>query len=220
MKRYVKTLIIVMGAGTALLIAAVTGLLFYLQTDHGGQFVQNAVNQRIDGTLSWDGLEIFLFEGRVELKRLQVQDAAHHPVAGFDRLAVDISWRSLISGIVDIEALLIEGLRADLTADSRGEINLMRIFGPPTPEVSDAPDQKGGAIPVNVVIRSLKVLNASAGFEMPDKGFKATVGDVDLILTGADLKKRTGRLSLTVSDAGIISPEFIPGSAGCTQRPY
>ena len=208
MKRYVKTLIIVMGAGTALLIAAVTGLLFYLQTDHGGQFVQNAVNQRIDGTLSWDGLEIFLFEGRVELKRLQVQDAAHHPVAGFDRLAVDISWRSLISGIVDIEALLIEGLRADLTADSRGEINLMRIFGPPTPEVSDAPDQKGGAIPVNVVIRSLKVLNASAGFEMPDKGFKATVGDVDLILTGADLKKRTGRLSLTVSDAGIISPEF------------
>ena len=73
----------------------------------------------------------FTLELRVE--HLAVPDADGAPLAGFDRLYVNLQLVSLVRGGMDFKAIALDGPRARLVRRADGRINVMDLVPPPAP---------------------------------------------------------------------------------------
>ena len=194
--------------GLILLLFLVT--IFYLQTDHARLLIQEKVNGLIPGSISCKKLRLSMLTGELELMHVLLKDPDGKSLAGFDRLFVDLSLITLLKGNLTVAMLVLEKPWATLKVDKEGEINLVDIFFSPDSIEEKPVEKEGGGIPINIVLKSLKLLHGSVRFEIAAEDIMAEAQDVELAVSG-NLLKRSGNISFKIGKGYLESPEIQTG---------
>jgi len=202
MRVVLKKIVGIIEALIVLAAGAAAGLLLYLNTDHAAGLIQNTVNRKIPGAVTWKKHTVSAWAGRLEIQSLRVEDAQTHPLAGLDRLVIDLSWTALVRGTVEIEEMVLESPWVEISTDAEGGMNLVRAFSPPTPQkpAPDKPEKTG--IPLDLVVRSLKITHGRVGYENPFQPLRTGIADVNLQAAG-NLEKKSGQLALQLTHAAV-----------------
>ncbi len=186
--------------------ALLTGLVFYLTTDHAKTLLLDKVNNTIPGTIVAGGWDVSLTKAWIELSELVVKDTAGETCFEFNRLWVSFRPASLFNRNIEIDDLLLTGLSINANINENGEANLAHVFFDPEKKVpkKEAAGRTGANLPVNLRINRARIINASMNVTTPTGTFTApsitlTLSDADLfkqkLSLGAVIKKSTARLN-------------------------
>ena len=207
MKLRIKHILMGTGVLAGLFFLFATGAVFYLKTDHAHRLVQTKVNESIPGTISWKKLRFSLLKGEFELENFLLKGPFKDDLAGFDRLFIDISYSTLFRKELTVEALTIEKPWAALQVDSEGQINLMRAFSDSITEKASAEGGKSEGLPINIVLKSLKVVQGLVSYEMVAGNVKAVAREIDLTAAG-NLLQQSGNLTFQIGTGRVESPKI------------
>lgn len=212
-KKWVKRLasgIVVTALLMALLLAA--GRL-WLTSLPARQLIQTRIDEAIPGAITWDGLDLSLLAGHIEIRNLKIAGPSGDEVIFIERVAADFAWRALLRGELAVDAVTIDRPRVWLGLDPDGELNLLEAFPPPAPDTDPASD----GIPFNITIHALTLSSGSFQFEMPDPPDapeQITLHGIDITASGGDLFARSARFALRIArgemDMAGIRTAFTP----------
>jgi translocation and assembly module TamB len=192
-------------AGLILLFASAS--VFYLKTDHAQRLVQAKVSASIPGAISWKRLRFSLLKGEFELENFLLKGPSNDDLAGFDRLFVDLSCTTLFRGDLTVTAFTLEKPWATLHVDSEGQINLMQAFPASKTEKTRVEEDKWEGVPINIVLKSLKVTQGFVRYQMVAGDLKAEAQEVDLAADG-NLLEQSGNLTFQIGKGSVDSPKI------------
>jgi autotransporter translocation and assembly factor TamB len=208
MKKRIRQFLVGLGILLGLVCLLLFGAISYLKTNHAHRFILGKVNGAIPGTILCEGIRFSLLKGEFELEKMLIRGPSNEELAGFDRLFLDLSWATLLKSDVTVTALILEKPWTTLRVDSQGEINLMRAFAASRPEEEPQgarEEARGRGIPINVVIRSLKLAQGSFNYEMVAENLKAVGEEINITASG-NLFERSGNLTFCIGKGRLDSP--------------
>jgi hypothetical protein len=146
-------------AVTGLIVAlyAAAGFLLVPRLVAGG--VRDFFDSRYHRKVELGRVAFNPFTLELTVEHLVVPDADGSPLAGFDRLYVNLEFRSLVLGGADFKAVALDGPRAHLVRRPDGRINVMDLV----PAAGPAPAGPG-AKPPRLWIRELSIRAGEASF--------------------------------------------------------
>lgn len=225
-----------LAAGVALMAA---GGLLWLQSASGQRWLQARVNQSIPGSFQWDQLRLSPLAGRLEVSGLQLSDAAGAPLAGFQRLLLELAWRPLLQGTLQIHTLDLAAPWANLQVQPDGGLNLATALMPPRPDDRPPEPESGrGELPIDIAVRRLHLTDGRLAFSSAPDNLSATLAGLTLnaegrwstqsatvrLTTGSlevkrpDLATGLDRLALeAVFEGGDLSPFRLSATAGASR---
>lgn len=183
------------------IVAGVVALLLsgfsaYFHTDSGQHHIQKAINSNIPGSIAFENLRFSLLKGTLELRNLCLTDARGDEIAGFDRLSVDISWRSVFTGDLRVSVLVAENPWARLSEDTEGHLNILRALsesgGGDRTERKVSAKESGHRLPLNLIIDRCDLSGGSMRFEREAQGLKAVIQEISLSAHGNLLRQSGG----------------------------
>ena len=195
-------------AGLILLLAA--GAVFYLKTDHAQRLVQARVSASIPGAVSWKKLRFSLLKGEFELENFLLKGPANDDLAGFERLFIDLSCATLFRGDLTVVRFSLEKPWATLHTDSEGRINLMEAFPASKSEKTRVEEDKSEGLPINIVLKSLKVVHGLVRYETAAGDIRAVAREIDLAAEG-NLLQQSGNLTFQIGKGRVESPKIRTG---------
>ncbi|KPK21178.1 MAG: hypothetical protein AMK69_22365 [Nitrospira bacterium SG8_3] len=207
MARKMKTVFIGAGVLIGLMILLLIGAVFCLNTDYAQGLIQAKVNDVIPGAISWEKSRLSLLTGEFELRNVVLKGPSDDELAGLDRFFVDLAWTTLLKGDLTIASLILEKPWATIRVDRDGQINFMEALIASKREEKRLDQEKREPIPLNLVLKSLRLLNGSVHYEAPENNFKAVVQDIDITAHG-NLLKQAGNLTLHTGKAALESPKI------------
>lgn len=183
----------------------VGGLLLGLRSTAGQAWVIErviALVQPAEGLLTVRSVRTDLWS-TLRIEGVSLRDRSGKELAGLDVAQADFSLREILAGRVRVSRLSGEGLRGDITIDSRG-VDIANIWGPP----STAPSQPWSGLGIDLLVERVEVsaphaqvridgeVIALAGIELD--GVLGFVGDTilldDLELRAASTTPALGEL--------------------------
>lgn len=205
-RHWIKKTLMVGAVLFGICVAVVTTLSVYLSTNHAREAIQARLNKTIAGSITFESMDVSLWRGRAELKKVVLKMPSQEAVAGLDRLVVNVAWTPLLAGDIAIEVLLLEKPWANIGSTQENGVNLLEAVGPPeTPERAkrQEPEQQSGpALPFNLVIRSLEIRKGRAFYEDQSSKRVASVEDLDLA-ANVNMARRSGCVDLRVGALGV-----------------
>ncbi|MBN2254314.1 MAG: hypothetical protein JW736_01260, partial [Deltaproteobacteria bacterium] len=194
-------------------VIAVAGAL-YVNTPRGQEYLQAKISTAMPGSMTWHSGRLSPLSGAFEVRDGLIKDPSNVTVAGFDRLILNVSWFSSLSGGMPAVSCLIEKPWTHLKADTTGAFNLGRAFAPPPSEAP--PGSRNGSVASTstmlpaVLLEQLTISDGSLHFETADRKSMIDLGDINLIARG-DVAKLSGIISLHVGRGNIDSPNIHTG---------
>ncbi len=207
MKKRPTQFFIGIGILLSLALLVLVGIVTYLNTNHGRNFIQAKVNEAIPGKVSCEKLRFSILRGDLELSRVVLSGPDEENVAGFERLFVDLAWTSLLKGNLAFHTVVLEKPWAKILKDREGVINFVRAVTTPKSKEETVEAKDAGAPPINVVVKTLRVVKGHLRYEIVDSDFKAMVQDINLSANG-NVAKRSGEFSLQTGQGGVTSPDL------------
>ena len=207
MKKRLKQLLIGIGILLCTLVFLSVGTIYYLKTNHALRLVQGKVNDLIPGAILCEVHGFSLIKGEFELRRVSIKDPSGVSLAGFDRLYIDLSWTTLLRGDLTVATLILDRPWADVQIDKTGKINLMRAFPSSKAKEEGSEGGENGGIPINIVLKSLKLMRGSIRYKVVADDLKAAVQGIELTANG-NLIKRSGNFNLMIGDGRLDSPKI------------
>jgi len=203
--KFLKWGIIGVGAVIAVFLFLLIGARAYLETDRARQQIQTKINQTIPGTLIWSGSRLSLWRGEVELYNVLLSDSTNDKLIELNRLFLRISWNRLLKGELCVNNLFFEAPRIYLKTDPRGNLNLVQALSSPESNESKPVDS---GLPLNVVIRELKVINGFFEYQTTEEiaenqKHRVMFQNVNLIVEDANLFKERARLACEIFGGNI-----------------
>ena len=123
-----KRVSIVIGFVLTVVLLAVLGIQFYLNTALFKEKIQARVNQTIPGTLTWKSSKFSILKGEMELKHVRLTGPDNNRVLVLDRFSVRISWIRLLKGELSIQGLFLENPHVYLVKDRSGNFNIIQAL--------------------------------------------------------------------------------------------
>ena len=203
----IKQILVGIGIFSGVAVLLMAAAVFYLKTDHAQRLVQAKVNASIPGAISWKRLRFSLLKGEFELENFLLKGPSNEDLAGFDRLFIDISGTTLFRGDLTVTAFTLEKPRVTLQVDSEGQINLMRAFPASKTEKASVEEDKSKGFPINIVLKSLKVVQGFVRYEMDAGDVKAVAREIDLAAEG-NLLQQSGNLFFQIGTGRVDSPKI------------
>ena len=155
------------------------------------QWALRRVNAVISGKLSVDRLQVSLAAGKIHARGVEVAGEDGVPIVRAARLEAAVSWRRLLHGVLQLEPVLLDDVRADIEIRPDGAVNIARAFQSPYP----SPPSADGT-DLSVVLRGLRLTRGQATVRLPDIGM--VVSAQGLSLAGeADFSTYSARLDLS-----------------------
>ncbi len=197
-----------LGIITGVLLGLVSILVFcgvvYLETTPAHERLHQAVNTRIAGDLTWEGLSVSPFTGNIEITALQVRGPDKKPLARLKRLAVNIAWLRLLKKEISFSSILIESPDLTLEMDSDGSLNLVKAFqGPDVPAKN--PEKSTPPLPFNVTVDKFVITDGSVNYS-PAGGKKSiSVSGLELLISDAEPAKKKATLNASIKSGFINS---------------
>ena len=203
--KFLKWGIIGVGAVIAVTLFLLIGARAYLETDRARQQIQTKINQTIPGTLIWSGSRLSLWRGEVELYNVLLSDSTNDKLIELNRLFLRISWNRLLKGELCVNNLFFEAPRTYLKTDPQGNLNLVQALSSPESNESKPVDS---GLPLNVVIRELKVINGFFEYQTTEEiaenqKHRVMFQNVNLIVEDANLFKERARLACEIFGGNI-----------------
>ena len=206
--KYFKWVSIGIGSAIAVVLLAVLGIQFYLNTEQVRQRIQAKVNQAIPGTLTWSQNRFSVLGGKAELNHVLLTGPENNKLIELERFSIHISWVGLLRGELTIRDLFLENPKVSLVKDRSGNLNLIQALYTP----GDKPSKysKNGSLPFNIILRQLRVMNGFVQYSTAEE----TAGDqtdhvvfqnVNLTITDGNLLKQSGRLVCQIAGGKIQS---------------
>ncbi len=224
-KTYGKIFLILIGGLIVLMTAAVVGIQFFLGTGMAGRVILSRINKAIPGKIHWQGQRVLLFEGRLTITGLIIKDPDEVRVVRAAHVTVDIGIPELLSGVIFVEKARLDEPGVFLETDSRGRLNLLNAFVPPSGKPLAEPGSRPKEeAPANLRVDELIVSNGAFSFKRPgttpETGAKpGRQSGPDVIVLDAvgvtarqiNLARKAGRINLTIGSghmdmAGIHMP--------------
>jgi len=203
----IKQILVGMGILSGLAVFLIAAVVFYLKTDYAQRLVQAKVSASIPGAISWKRLRFSLLKGEFELENFLLKGPSNDDLAGFDRLFIDISCTTLFRGDLTVAAFTLEKPWATLHVDSEGQINLMQAFPASKTEKASVEEDKSEGLPINIVLKSLKVVHGFVRYEMVAGDVKAVAREIDLSAEG-NLLQQLGNLHFQIGTGRVDSPKI------------
>lgn len=162
-----------------------------------------------------------LLQGNAALKSLQVADQAGKPVLRLQELAVQLQEADVFAGRVDISAVRVDGLQAEVTRDADGRLSVAALLPPPPPAVP----AKSTAAPLALRLSLGEFLLRGAVLRYADEHsaqpVRASLEKLDLALrkVALDTRKRNLQIGELASGSGdvLFNRNIAPASG--TARP-
>lgn len=205
MKKRIKQLFIGIGILLCLLVFLFAVTISYLKTNHALRLIQAKVNDLIPGAILCERHRFSLLKGEFELAQVSLRNPSGNSLAGLDRLFIDLSWTTFLKGDLTVTTLILEGPWADVKIDKKGKINLISAFSHSEAKKNGTEAGKKGGMPININIKSMKLIRGSIHYEVVADDLKASVQDVELTANG-NLIKRHGNLNLMIGYGRLDSP--------------
>ncbi|MFO0745215.1 MAG: translocation/assembly module TamB domain-containing protein [Myxococcota bacterium] len=170
--------------------------------------VEGALAKRYDGEVKLGGLDYSIFGGTLELTGLEINQHDGTKVVGVGKLAIDMDFLSLLSPPIDIDKVLVEGVRLNLESYADGTSNLKRMMKEPLK-----------LEPKALTLKELDIHDVQVTVKRPD-GSTLTVKDVS-VLASAEADPLAQKAHVLVKklalSLGIERPGFslqLPFSTG------
>lgn len=195
--------------GLTLLLLA--GALILISTETGRRTIIDRVNAAIPGSIEWRFHRIDLFQGRIAVEDLAINDPEGSPVVTASRIFAEIDLAGLLQRELRVDVARIEQPRFFLTTDPQRHLNLAAAFvtpdakTPETPTPTDTEPAPDTASPgFNIRVNSFDLTQGYFQFQTApgtssDMADIIILEDIGIALRNADLARRSGRLAITVS---------------------
>jgi len=206
--KYFKWVSISVGLVIAVVLLAVLGAQFYLNTESVRQRIQTTVNQAIPGTLTWQQNRFSILGGQLELKHVLLTGPENDKLMELDRFSIRMSWTGLLRGELIVHDLFFEKPNVFLVKDRSGNLNLIQALYAPKDKPSES--GKSGSLPFNIILRQLRVTNGFVQYNSAEETAEnqtdhVVFQNVNLTVTDGNLLKQSGRLACQVIGGKIQS---------------
>jgi autotransporter translocation and assembly factor TamB len=206
--KYFKWVSIGIGSVIALLLLAVFGIQFYLNTEQVRQRIQAKVNQAIPGTLTWSQNRFSVLGGKAELNHVLLMGLENDKLIELERFSIRISWTGFLKGELTIHDLFLENPNVSLVKDRSGNLNLIQALYTPGGKPSES--GKNGGLPFNILIRQLRVMNGFVQYNRAEETAEnqtdqVVFKNVNLTIKDGNLLKQSGRLVCQITGGKIQS---------------
>ncbi|MFZ0481898.1 MAG: translocation/assembly module TamB domain-containing protein [Desulfobacterales bacterium] len=206
--KYVKWVSIVFGSLIAVVLIAVLGIQFYLNTEPVRQQILAKVNQAIPGTLTWSKNRFWVLGGKVELNHVLLTGPENDKLIELERFSIHISWIGLLKGELIVHDLFLENPKVSLVKDRSGNLNLTQALYTPGDKPSES--GKNGGLPFNIVLRQLKVMNGFIQYSTDEKTAEnkkdqVVLQNVTLTIMDGNLLEQSGRLNCQIDGGEVTS---------------
>lgn len=168
--KYLRPVWIAAGVCVVLLVAGWGIATVYLNGAAFRQLVIRKTNAAISGRIDIADHHVSLLAGRLILHDLQLKDRQNRPVAGCERLQLQLFWPELIRHEIRIAHFEISGLDVALTVDERGRLNLSEAIAgeAATEEVSEEEHERPGN-PWQVRVDDFRLQNGRVSCRFADE---------------------------------------------------
>lgn len=164
-----------------LFAVALPGVTPWVVKTHVAKFIKHPISVR---KVSFN--PVFL---HLTVFGLEITDARMNKLLGFERLSVDVSFRSLLKKIYHIESLQLQGLFVHATLLENGHIDLMDVI--PTLPTTNPPvkQEKTTSLPT-IIIDSFLLQDGHIEFsdQLVTPNFKTTFSEIELSVHGFSTK--------------------------------
>ena len=206
--KYFKWVSIGIGSVIAVVLIALMGIQFYLNTEQVRQRIQAKVNQAIPGTLTWSQNRFWVLGGKVELNHVLLTGPENDKLIELERFSIHISWTGLLKGELDVYDLFLGNPNVSLVKDRSGNLNLIQALYTPGDKPSES--GKNGGLPFNIVLRQLRMTNGLVQYKTVEetaenKTDHVVFQNVNLTITDGNLLKQSGRLVCQIDKGKIQS---------------
>ena len=201
----------------ATLVAAVCmvfcGILFWVKSSHGLQWVQSRVNTAIPGQITAEKLGLSLVHPRLDLYGVVLYDSRGLSLAGFSHLSVGLDWGSLWRREIRLNRIRLQGPWAELAMDEATGLNLITALMPVAHEKeTDAPAADSTGLPFNIIFESVQLTDGRFSFIPSDDTMRLEATGLTLSAEG-NLMARSGNLELAVDSFRFNSAGIRPEPA-------
>ncbi len=189
-------------AGLGILLTA--GIGFYLESGHARKWIQGRLDESIAGRVRWSEVHLSLFRGRVEIAGLVLESPSQQPLIGAERIAVELSWRALLSWAVLLEEVKIDRPSARLRMEPDGRLDLSMALDLGKKKDRERP-KEAVPFPFNVQVRDFNLSGGTFLFSSHVGGRVegAHLEKIQLFLKDIDLAKKSGFFGVTCGKGGI-----------------
>lgn len=164
-----------------LFAVALPGVTPWVVKTHVAKFIKHPIVVR---KVSFN--PIFL---RLTVFGLEITDTRKNKLFGFERLSVDVSFRSLLKKIYHVESLQVQGLFVRATLLENGQIDLLDIIPPSFATKSPAKKEEASLLPV-IVVDSFLLQDGHIEFNDQSviPNFKTIFSEMELSVQGFSTK--------------------------------
>jgi autotransporter translocation and assembly factor TamB len=200
MKPTLKPVLRIVAALLAVVFMMVCGMLFWLQSRPGRQWVQARINTAIPGKITIETYRLSLLKPGLDLYGVVLHDPRGHALAGFDRLSVVLDGLALWDREIRLKTVWLGSPWVELASHESNGLNLMAALAPPARKKEpQAPTPERAGLPVNIVFESIQLVDGRFGFRTSDDTTRVEATGITLRADG-DLMDRSGNLALTIAE--------------------
>jgi autotransporter translocation and assembly factor TamB len=207
MQPYMRPVGVAMVVCVVLLVAGWGVATIYLNSAAFRQFAIGKANAALPGGIDIADHQVSLLTGRLTLRKLRLTDRQNRPVAGFERLQLQLFWPALIRRSIHITQLHLSGLDLALELDANGGLNLSQAIAGEVPAKDTPRDERGrSGNSWQVRLDDLHLQNGRVSYHLPARNRRIEAESIAL-RGGVNLRNETleaqldiGRVSLRNGD--------------------
>ena len=186
------------------------GGFFWIQSNHGLQWLQSQINTRIPGQITVADFNLSLLHPGLSVNGVVLKDPQGHKLAGFSRFSVGLDWQGLWQRELRVNHLVLREPWADVVANKEATINLMTALVPSDQETTPEPPQPGSvALPFNIVFNSIQLTNGRFTFSPADDTMHLAATGLNVSGAG-NFKNQSGNLEVSLKDVLFSSGDMHP----------
>ena len=121
-------------------ITLVSGL-YYIESQPGTQLLQNKINARIPGNLTWKSLTLSPTGGILKITDAALISADNKPVAAFKQLRLSLDLSALLNGELVIKEFFIDTPTLVIEKNSNNTLNIINALTDVPPSPSTTPPE-------------------------------------------------------------------------------
>ncbi len=196
-------------AGLCLLVCITfVSALFFIESQQGSRLLQETINDRIPGSLTWETLTLSPTRGVVEITHFALVSSENQPVATFKRLFLSLDLPALLHRELVIKTFSIDAPTLTIEKDKNSTLNILAALAPPSPPSQEAvpePATSPMALPLNVIAQSINITHGTFSFVSVPDNLDVTIEGFTLKSSG-NLEKMAVDLALSTGSSTINLP--------------
>ncbi len=206
-------MLLTIAALVAMLGIVFGGILFWINSYRGLEWVQSRINRAIPGSIAVERHRLSLRKPSLDLYGVVIQDPRGFALAGVAHLAVELDWWALRRREIRLKRVLLQAPWADLIVDEAAGLNLMTALVSPDQEKgSQTPVSERADLPFNIVGESIQLTDGRFTFVPSDGTTHLETTGLTLSAAG-DLMARSGNLNLALANVRFSSAGIHPKPA-------